>query len=202
MIMADYILPLQNLIDSFRKLPGIGGKTATRLAFALLNFSDEDAASFAEAVMDAKQNIHSCPICCNISLDGACPVCADPERDRRMICVVESPKDVMAFERIREYRGTYHVLGGVLSPINGIGPEQLHIRELFTRLSNEDVEEILVATNPTVEGEATASYLAKMIRPFSVKISRLAYGLPVGGDLEYADEVTLHRAIEGRRPID
>lgn len=202
MIMADYILPLQNLIDSFRKLPGIGGKTATRLAFALLNFSDEDAASFAEAVMDAKQNIHSCPICCNISLDGACPVCADPERDRRMICVVESPKDVMAFERIREYRGTYHVLGGVLSPINGIGPEQLHIRELFTRLSNEDVEEILIATNPTVEGEATASYLAKMIRPFSVKISRLAYGLPVGGDLEYADEVTLHRAIEGRRPID
>lgn len=202
MIMADYILPLQNLIDSFRKLPGIGGKTATRLAFALLSFSDEDAASFAEAVMDAKQNIHSCPICCNISLDGACPVCADPERDRRMICVVESPKDVMAFERIREYRGTYHVLGGVLSPINGIGPEQLHIRELFTRLSNEDVEEILIATNPTVEGEATASYLAKMIRPFSVKISRLAYGLPVGGDLEYADEVTLHRAIEGRRPID
>ena len=200
--MADYILPLQKLIDSFRKLPGIGGKTATRLAFALLNFSDEEAAAFAEAVMDAKQNIHSCPICCNISLDGACPVCADPERDRRMICVVESPKDVMAFERIREYRGTYHVLGGVLSPINGVGPEQLHIKELFARLSNEDVEEILIATNPTVEGEATASYLAKMLRPFDIRISRLAYGLPVGGDLEYADEVTLHRAIEGRRLLD
>lgn len=200
--MADYVLPLQKLIDSFRKLPGIGGKTATRLAFALLNFSDEEAASFAAAITDAKQNIHACPICCNISLNGACPICADPERDRSMICVVESPKDVMAFERIREYRGTYHVLGGVLSPINGTGPEQLHIRELFSRLSNEDVEEILIATNPTVEGEATASYLAKMLKPFSIKISRLAYGLPVGGDLEYADEVTLHRAIEGRRLID
>lgn len=199
--MADYILPLQNLIDSFRKLPGIGGKTATRLAFALLSFSEEEAAAFADAVMDAKRSIHACPICCNISLDGACPVCADPERDRRMICVVESPKDVMAFERIREYRGTYHVLGGVLSPINGIGPEQLHVKELFARLSSEEVEEILIATNPTVEGEATASYLAKMLRPFGIKISRLAYGLPVGGDLEYADEVTLHRAIEGRRPI-
>lgn len=199
--MADYILPLQNLIDSFRKLPGIGGKTATRLAFSLLSFSEEEAAAFADAVMDAKRSIHACPICCNISLDGACPVCADPERDRRMICVVESPKDVMAFERIREYRGTYHVLGGVLSPINGIGPEQLHVKELFARLSSEEVEEILIATNPTVEGEATASYLAKMLRPFGIKISRLAYGLPVGGDLEYADEVTLHRAIEGRRPI-
>lgn len=200
--MAEYILPLQNLIDAFRKLPGIGGKTATRLAFALLNFSEEDATAFADAVVDAKRSIRSCPVCCNISLEGECPVCADPERDRSMICVVESPKDVMAFERIREYRGTYHVLGGVLSPINGIGPEQLHIKELFARLSSEDVEEILIATNPTVEGEATASYLAKMLRPFGIRISRLAYGLPVGGDLEYADEVTLHRAIEGRRLID
>ncbi|MBO5652648.1 MAG: recombination protein RecR [Clostridia bacterium] len=200
--MADYVLPLQNLIDAFRKLPGIGGKTATRLAFALLSFSEEEATAFADAIIDAKRNIHACPVCCNISLDGVCPVCADPERDRRMICVVESPKDVMAFERIREYRGTYHVLGGVLSPINGVGPEQLHVRELFARLSTEEVEEILIATNPTVEGEATASYLAKMLRPFDIKISRLAYGLPVGGDLEYADEVTLHRAIEGRRIID
>ena len=200
--MADYVLPLQNLIDAFRKLPGIGGKTATRLAFALLSFSEEEATAFADAIIDAKRNIHACPVCCNISLDGVCPVCADPERDRRMICVVESPKDVMAFERIREYRGTYHVLGGVLSPINGVGPEQLNVRELFARLSTEDVEEILIATNPTVEGEATASYLAKMLRPFDIKISRLAYGLPVGGDLEYADEVTLHRAIEGRRIID
>ncbi len=202
MIMADYVLPLQRLIDSFRKLPGIGSKTAVRLAFAVLNFSEEDAVDFSASIMDAKQNIHACPICCNISLDGVCPICADPERDRSMICVVESPKDVMAFERIREYRGSYHVLGGVLSPMNGIGPEQLHIKELFARLASDEVEEILVATNPTVEGEATASYLAKMLRPFEIKVSRLAYGLPVGGDLEYADEVTLHRAIEGRQRID
>jgi len=199
--MADYVLPLQELIDAFRKLPGIGSKTAVRLAFAVLNFSDADAAAFASAITDAKKQIHACPICCNISLSDVCPICRDTERDREMICVVESPKDVMAFERIREYRGTYHVLGGVLSPMKGIGPEALHIRELFARLSNEDVKEILIATNPTVEGEATASYLAKMLRPFDIKISRLAYGLPVGGDLEYADEVTLHRAIEGRQPL-
>lgn len=199
--MADYILPLQQLIDAFRKLPGIGSKTATRLAFAVLSFSDEEAKEFADAVTDAKSKINMCPVCCNISLAEFCPVCADLDRDRSMICVVESAKDVMAFERIREYKGTYHVLGGVLSPMKGVGPEKLHIRELFARLSNEDIKEILIATNPTVEGEATASYLAKMLRPFDVKISRLAYGLPVGGDLEYADAVTLHRAIEGRQPL-
>lgn len=199
--MADYVLPLQQLIDAFRKLPGIGSKTATRLAFAVLSFSDEEAKEFAEALTDAKSKIHTCPVCCNISLAERCPICMDDERDGSMICVVESAKDVMAFERIREYKGTYHVLGGVLSPMKGIGPEKLHIRELFARLSNEDVKEILIATNPTVEGEATASYLAKMLRPFDVKISRLAYGLPVGGDLEYADAVTLHRAIEGRQPL-
>ena len=199
--MADYVRPLQQLIDAFRKLPGIGSKTATRLAFAVLSFSDEEAKEFAEALTDAKSKIHTCPVCCNISLAERCPICMDDERDGSMICVVESAKDVMAFERIREYKGTYHVLGGVLSPMKGIGPEKLHIRELFARLSNEDVKEILIATNPTVEGEATASYLAKMLRPFDVKISRLAYGLPVGGDLEYADAVTLHRAIEGRQPL-
>ena len=199
--MAEYVLPLQELIDSFRKLPGIGSKTAARLAFAVLNFSEEDAERFAGAILYAKRNLHTCPVCCNISTDGLCPVCMDETRDKSLICVVENTRDVMAFERIREYRGSYHVLGGVLSPMHGVGPEQLHIKELFARLSNEEVEEILIATNPTVEGEATASYLAKMLRPFGVKISRLAYGLPVGGDLEYADEVTLHRAIEGRRPI-
>ena len=199
--MSEYILPLQQLIDAFRKLPGIGSKTATRLAFAVLSFTDEEAKEFANALTDAKSKIHTCPVCCNISLAERCPICMDDERDKGMICVVESAKDVMAFERIREYRGTYHVLGGVLSPMKGIGPEELHIRELFARLSSEDVGEILIATNPTVEGEATASYLAKMLRPFDVKISRLAYGLPVGGDLEYADAVTLHRAIEGRRPL-
>ncbi len=197
--MSDYVLPLQQLIDAFRKLPGIGSKTAARLAFAVLNFSDADAAEFASAITEAKSKIHTCSVCCNISMDDLCPICADDERDGSMICVVETAKDVMAFERIREYRGTYHVLGGVLAPMKGIGPEELHIRELFARLSNEDVQEILIATNPTVEGEATASYLAKMLRPFGVKISRLAYGLPVGGDLEYADEVTLHRALEGRQ---
>jgi recombination protein RecR len=199
--MAEYVLPLQELIDAFRKLPGIGSKTAARLAFSVLNFSDEEAERFAQAILDAKRNLHTCPVCCNLSLDGLCPVCMDETRDRSLICVVENTRDVMAFERIREYRGTYHVLGGVLSPMHGIGPEQLHVKELFARLSNEEVEEILIATNPTVEGEATASYLAKMLKPFGVKVSRLAYGLPVGGDLEYADEVTLHRAIEGRRPI-
>lgn len=197
--MSDYVLPLQQLIDAFRKLPGIGSKTAARLAFAVLNFSDEDAAAFAGAITDAKQKLRTCPVCCNISMDGLCPVCANDERDKSMICVVESAKDVMAFERIREYRGTYHVLGGVLAPMKGIGPDELHIRELFARLTDDSVEEILIATNPTVEGEATASYLAKMLRPFGVKVSRLAYGLPVGGDLEYADEVTLHRALEGRQ---
>jgi recombination protein RecR len=199
--MAEYVLPLSRLIESFRKLPGIGGKTAARLAFAVLNMSEEDAAQFAEAILESKTNIHTCPVCCNLSLDGLCPICADADRDESMICVVETPKDVLAFERVREYRGVYHVLGGVLSPMNGISPEQLHIKELFARLSDDEVKEVLIATNPTVEGEATASYLAKMLRPFGVKVSRLAYGLPVGGDLEYADEVTLHRAIEGRRPI-
>ncbi len=199
--MAEYVLPLQELIDAFRKLPGIGSKTAARLAFAVLNFTEEDAERFARAVLAAKKELHTCPLCCNISLDGLCSVCADDTRDKSMICVVENSRDVMAFERIREYRGTYHVLGGVLSPMHGFGPEQLHIKELFERLSDDTVKEVLIATNPTVEGEATASYLAKMLRPFGVKVSRLAYGLPVGGDLEYADEVTLHRAIEGRRPI-
>ena len=199
--MMDHVLPLQQLIDAFRKLPGIGSKTATRLAFAVLSFSEAEAAEFAAAITDAKGKIHSCPICCNISLSDVCSICADPDRNHGMICVVESAKDVMAFERIREYRGTYHVLGGVLSPSKGIGPEKLHLKELFARLSHEEVDEILIATNPTVEGEATAAYLARMLRPFEIKISRLAYGLPVGGDLEYADEVTLHRAIEGRQPL-
>lgn len=199
--MSDYVLPLQRLIEAFRKLPGIGSKTAARLAFSVLNFSEEEAEEFAEAVRGAKQQIHACPNCCNLSLDGLCPICADETRDDGMICVVESPKDVMAFERIREYRGLYHVLGGVLSPVNGIGPEQLNIKQLLARLTDGKTEEVLLATNPNVEGEATAAYLTKLLRPFGIKISRLAYGLPVGGDLEYTDAVTLHRAIEGRSPL-
>ncbi|MBP3437661.1 MAG: recombination protein RecR [Clostridia bacterium] len=200
--MADYVLPLGRLIDSFRKLPGIGSKTATRLAFAVLNLSEEDAANFASAILESKNDIHTCPVCCNLTLEGLCPICADAERDGSMLCVVETPKDVMAFERVREYRGVYHVLGGVLSPMNGITPEMLHIKELLSRLEDDTVKEILIATNPNVEGEATASYLARLLKPFGVKISRLAYGLPVGSDLEYTDEVTLHRAIEGRRPMN
>ncbi len=200
--MADYLLPLQQLIDSFRKLPGIGSKTAVRLAFSVINFSEEDAESFASAILDAKQRIHACSVCCNITTEDVCPICDDPGRDRSMICVVESPKDVIAFERVREYRGTYHVLGGVLSPMNGIGPESLHVKELLSRISSVEVEEVLIATNPTVEGEATAAYLARLLQPFGIRVSRLAYGLPVGGELEYADEVTLHRAIEGRRSMN
>lgn len=199
--MADYLLPLQQLIDAFRRLPGIGSKTAVRLAFSVLDFSEEDAEIFSEAIRNAKKKIHTCKVCCNITTEEVCPICSDPGRDSSMICVVESPKDIMAFERIREYRGSYHVLGGVLSPMNGVGPDQLHIRELFARLADDGVKEILIATNPNVEGEATASYLAKMLRPFGIRVSRLAYGLPVGGELEYADEVTLHRAIEGRQII-
>lgn len=199
--MADFVAPLQNLIDSFRRLPGIGGKTAVRLAFAVMEWSDQQAEDFAAAIVAAKQDIHLCSSCCNISTDELCPICADTERDSSTICVVEDAKAVLALERVHDYRGLYHVLGGVLSPMNGVGPDRLHIRELLHRLSDDTVREVIIATNPTVEGEATAMYLAKMLRPLGVTVSRLAYGIPVGGDLEYADEVTLHRAIEGRRPI-
>ena len=199
--MADFIPPLQNLIEHFRRLPGIGGKTAVRLAFAVMEWPESEAEEFAAAILGAKQDIHLCECCCNISTDELCPICADDARDRSVICVVEDAKAVLALERVHEYRGLYHVLGGVLSPMNGIGPDRLHIRELLHRLADDTVKEVIVATNPTVEGEATAMYLAKILRPFEVAVSRLAYGIPVGGDLEYADEVTLHRAIEGRRPI-
>lgn len=199
--MADFVVPLQNLVDQFRRLPGIGGKTAVRLAFAVMEFSEEEAGAFAAAIVSAKQDIHLCPCCCNISTDSLCPVCADDARDRSTVCVVEDAKAVLAMERVHDYRGVYHVLGGALSPMNGVGPERLHIRELLARLGDDTVKEVIVATNPTVEGEATAMYLSKILKPLGVTISRLAYGIPVGGDLEYADEVTLHRALEGRRPI-
>ncbi len=199
--MADFVAPLQNLIDHFRRLPGIGGKTAVRLAFAVMDAPDEDSAAFAEAILAAKREVHLCARCCNISTDELCPICADDGRNASVICVVEHARAVLALEKVHDYRGLYHVLGGVLSPMNGVGPEHLHIKELLARLSDDTVEEVIVATNPTVEGEATAMYLAKLLRPFGVTVSRLAYGIPVGGDLEYADEVTLHRAIEGRRPL-
>ena len=199
--MADFVAPLQNLIDHFRRLPGIGGKTAVRLAFAVMELSDEEADAFASAIIGAKQDIHLCATCCNISANERCPICMDEGRDRSIICVLEDAKAVMAIEKVHDYRGTYHVLGGALSPMNGVGPDRLHIRELLARLGDDRVNEVILATNPTVEGEATAMYLAKLLKPLGVTVSRLAYGIPVGGDLEYADEVTLHRAIEGRRPM-
>lgn len=200
--MAEYIEPIQKLIEAFRRLPGIGGKSAARLAFSVLNFTPEEAHAFADAVVGAKENIKTCKICCNFATAEFCPICADPDRDRSVICVVEDARAVMAFERVREYRGMYHVLGGVLSPINGVGVEALHLQELLKRLSDDEVKEVIVATNPTVEGEATAMYIARLLQPLGVNVTRLAYGLPVGADLEYADEVTLNRAILGRRELN
>lgn len=197
--MAEYILPLEKLIEQFRRLPGIGQKTAVRLAFAVLDYSVEEAEAFAKAIRDAKELLKSCTICQNISDGELCPVCADENRDRSVICVVEDAKAVMSLEKVREYNGVYHVLHGVISPMSGIGPDKLRIPELLARLKNGEVSEVIIATNPTVEGEATAMYLTKLIKPLGIKVSRLAYGVPVGGELEYADEVTLMRALEGRR---
>ena len=198
--MAEYILPLERLIEQFRRLPGIGKKTAIRLAFAVLDFTDEEAAQFADAVRGAKEQVCTCSVCQNISDGELCSVCADQDRDRSVICVVEDAKAVM-FEKVKEYGGVYHVLHGAISPMAGIGPDKLRIRELIARLGDGTVNEVIVATNPTVEGEATAMYLTKLIKPLGIKVSRLAYGIPVGGELEYADEVTLMRAIEGRRTM-
>lgn len=196
--MAEYILPLEKLIEQFRGLPGIGHKTAVRLAFALLDYSKEEAEAFAEAIVSAKEKICECSVCHNISDGELCPICSDNSRDRSVICVVEDARAVMAIEKVREYTGTYHVLHGTLSPTSGVGPDQIRIKELMSRL-NGDVREVIIATNPTVDGESTAMYLTKLIKPLGIKVSRLAYGIPVGSDLEYADEVTLFRAMEGRR---
>lgn len=196
--MAEYILPLEKLIEQFRRLPGIGQKTAVRLAFAVLDYTEEEAKAFAEAIIGAKENVKTCSVCQNISDGDLCPVCADENRDRSVICVVEDAKAVMSLEKVREYTGVYHVLHGAISPMAGIGPDKLRIPELLARLDDK-VREVIIATNPTVEGEATAMYLTKLIKPLGIKVSRLAYGIPVGGELEYADEVTLMRAIEGRR---
>lgn len=197
--MAEYILPLERLIEQFRHLPGIGQKTAVRLAFAVLDFTDEEAYAFSDAVRAAKEQVTSCRVCQNISDGELCPICSDEKRDHSVICVVEDAKAVMSLERVREFNGVYHVLHGALSPMAGIGPDKLRIKELMVRLETDEVREIIIATNPTVEGEATAMYLTKLIKPKGIKVSRLAYGIPVGGELEYADEVTLMRAIEGRR---
>ena len=195
------IVPLTELIAQFERLPGIGRKTAQRLAYSILEQPPERAEKFAEALVNARRKIHFCKVCQALTDMDTCAICADTERDHSVICVVAEPKDVMAFERTREYNGTYHVLHGVISPLDGIGPEQLRIKELMARLSDSGVTEIIMATNPTVEGEATASYLSRLIKPLGIKVTRLAYGIPVGGDLEYADEYTIARALEGRNEI-
>ena len=198
--MAEYIAPLQRLIEEFRRLPGVGAKTAARYAFATLNLSDEEAARFADAINGVKRDVYKCPVCFGLSAyaDG-CEICKNPARDPSVICVVESPKDVMVMERVRGYRGLYHVLGGSLSPLDNITPDDLTVKELVRRIETGEVGEIIIATNPTPSGDTTAAYLARILEPYGVTVSRLAYGIPVGGDIEYADEVTLYRAMEGRR---
>ncbi|WEG12758.1 recombination mediator RecR [Pullulanibacillus sp. KACC 23026] len=197
----QYPEPIAKLIDSFMKLPGIGPKTAVRLAFFVINMREDDVMEFARALVNAKRKLIHCSICQNISDHDPCYICDDSSRDRSLICVVQEPKDVVAMEKMRDYRGLYHVLHGAISPVDGIGPEDIKVTELIRRLEDEEVKEIILATNPTIEGEATAMYLSRLIKPIGVKTSRIAHGLPVGGDLEYADEVTLSKALEGRREI-
>ncbi len=199
--MAEYIESLAKLAEKFGRLEGVGKKTAMRMAFSVLELEAEEAEDFARAILDAKEKIHLCPICQNLTDRELCPICADEERDRSVICVVTDARTVLAMEKVREYRGTYHVLHGLISPMNGITPEQLKIKELLARVGTGEVGEVIVATNPTVEGEATAMYLSRLLQPFGVRVTRLAYGVPVGADLEYADEVTLYRALEGRRDV-
>ncbi len=200
--MADYITPLQTLIEQFRRLPGVGSKTAVRYAMSMLKLSEEEVAQFADAVIGAKRDVHSCKYCFNISEGETCPICSDPDRDEGIICVVEDPQDVMAIERVRNYRGMYHVLGGVLNPRRQISGDALHIAELLDRIEAGGIREVILATNPTFEGDTTALYLAKLLGKYEdLRVTRLAYGIPVGGDLEYADEVTLERAMQGRNTL-
>ena len=199
----EYFPPaLENLVEHFAKLPGIGRKTAQRLAFYVLSLPQEEADAFAQSITQAKTAIHCCPVCQNLTEgEGPCAVCASPKRDHGVICVVADPKDVVAMERSREYHGLYHVLHGVISPMNHVGPDDLHIKSLVERVAAGGVEEVIMATNPDTEGEATAMYLARLLRPFQVRVSRLAYGIPVGSHLEYADDATLMRALEGRQSM-
>ena len=199
--MQHYPAPLEKLVEQFARLPGIGKKSAQRMAFHVLGLSDADAAEFAESILDAKRSVTRCPTCYNFSSGGLCPLCASPKRDSSLICVVADPRDVAAIERSREYNGLYHVLHGVISPMNHVGPDDLAIRPLMERVAKGDVQEIIMATNPDTEGEATAMYIARLLKPFDVRVTRLAYGIPVGGHLEFADDATLMRALEGRRDI-
>ncbi len=194
-------LPLIILSEQFAKLPGIGMKTAQRLAYYVMSMSESDAKSFADAIIKAHKTIHSCKICQNLTDAEICPICNDLRRDSSTICVVEGPKDVSAFERTNEYKGLYHVLHGLISPIDGVTPDKLRIKELLKRINDSDVSEVIMATNPTVEGEATAMYISRLLKPLGIKVTRLAFGLPIGGILEYADEVTLFKALENRNEI-
>lgn len=199
--MKYYAKPLGKLINELSRLPGIGGKTAQRLAFHILSMDEKEARGLADAIIDAKTNMTYCSVCGNLTDADPCAICSDPSRSHETICVVETPKDVVAMERIKEFTGLYHVLHGAISPMEGIGPEDINLKQLIVRLQQEDVKEIILATNPNIEGEATAMYIARLVKPSGIKVSRIAHGIPVGGDLEYADEVTLLKAVEGRREL-
>ena len=199
--MEYFPAPLEALVEQFARLPGIGGKSAQRLAFYVLGLSEQEAQTFADAILEAKRTVHTCPCCQNLTDQPLCPICADDTRDHSTICVVAEPKDVIALERSREYRGVYHVLHGVISPLNRVTQDDIKIRELLNRIGQEDIKEVIMATNPDTEGEATAMYISRLLRPMEVKVTRLAYGVPVGSQLEYADEVTLSRALEGRQEM-
>lgn len=196
--MAYTIPILETLIDEFRKMPSVGTKSAERMAFYVLGLTDEETRAFANAIVSAHEKIHQCAVCRNLTEDEVCPICQNDARDKSTICVVENPRDVIAFERTHEYKGLYHVLHGAISPMNSVGPDDLTIKELLARLNDDTVNEVIMATNPTVEGEATAMYIGRLLKPMGIKVTRLAYGVPVGADLEYADEVTLTRALAGR----
>lgn len=196
-----YPEPISRLIDSFMKLPGIGPKTAARLAFFVLTMKEDTVSNFAKALIDAKRNLMYCSACGHITDIDPCHICQDKQRDHSMICVVQDPKDVIAMEKMRDYQGLYHVLHGAISPMDGIGPEDINVASLLTRLHDERVQELILATNPTIEGEATAMYISRLVKPSGIRTTRIAHGLPVGGDLEYADEVTLSKALEGRREL-
>ncbi len=199
--MEYFPAPLEKLVEQFASLPGIGGKSAQRLAFHVLGMTDQEAEEFAQAILTAKRTVTTCPVCRNLTAGGLCPICASPKRDGSTICVVADARDVVAMERAREYNGGYHVLHGVISPMNHVGPDDLEIRSLLERVAKGEVQEVIMATNPDTEGEATAMYIARLLKPFDVRVTRLAYGIPVGGHLEFADDATLMRALEGRREI-
>ncbi len=199
--MRYFPAALERLTEEFAQLPGIGSKSAQRLAFYTLSMSQEDAERFAQTIVEAKRTVHTCPVCQNLTDRDLCPVCEDEERDHSLICVVAEPKDVIAMERAREFTGVYHVLHGVISPLNHVGPDDIRIRELLLRVQKGNVREVIMATNPDTEGEATAMYISRLLRPLEVRVTRLAYGIPVGSQLEYADEVTLLRALEGRQEL-